>query len=105
MGAYTWLSEQEFESYSKVIDKDINEALHEVRSVMPEWYISQRTETTSSWLGKVHSTNHYTVYMRTGNGAGEPNNEVRVQMSAHSKETVLNLLYGLYMGYQKAINK
>lgn len=100
MGAYTWLSDYEFEQYSSVTDKGINEALQEVRSVMPEWYICETFyRTRRNWgLGKEKTEYNYTVYHRTiSNNSG-----VRTQLSATTRDEILNLLYGLYMGYHKA---
>ena len=104
MGAYTWLNEQEFKDASKIrSDDDINEALQEVRSLMPEWYVTERIwhkRKFSFWKGFYNTAGiNYTVYRRT-----QPDDfEVRVQMSAVNKPTILNLLYGLYMGYNSAI--
>lgn len=99
MGAYTWLSDMEFKKYSKVSDKEVNEALQEVRSVMPEWYINERIEYTKSWwFGNDIPIITYTVYQR----AQPTYEEVRHQLSCSKKQDVLNLLYGLYMGYHKA---
>ena len=96
MGAYTWLSEYELERYSTVeFDSEINSALKEVRRVMPQWYIHERVELKKSFWGKITRTLRYTVYHRS-----KPDyEEVRHQISCHDKSTVLNLLYGLYMGY------
>ncbi len=95
MGAYTWLNDSEFIRYSTVSDKDVNEALQEVREVMPEWYIDERTDEIKRWFKKPITRTRYTVYTRC-----KPDySEVRLQLSANTKETVLNLLYGLYMGY------
>lgn len=96
---YTWWSERDFKDASKVTtDKDIDEALQEVRSVMPEWYVTERIERTKSFWRKEIINIRYSVYQRT-----QPfNEEVRYQLSAVDKQTVLNLLYGLYMGYKKA---
>lgn len=95
MGAYTWLNESEFKRYSSVSDKEVNEALQEVREVMPEWYIDERKHEIKRWFKKPITKTIYTVYQRTK----EYDEGVRLQLSATSKETVLNLLYGLYMGY------
>lgn len=99
MGAYTWWSEQDFKNAEQVkSDSEINEALKEVRSVMPQWYVTERFEHRSSFWGKEKVEIKYSVYQRT-----LPNNEeVRYQLSATCKETILNLLYGLYMGYRFA---
>lgn len=107
MAAYTWLNEQEFERFSSVEDKDINFVLKEVRSVLPEWYISSHTETIKSfwpWI-KDREEVFYSVYQRQSSPAGELLAEVRVQMSASRRPEVLNLLYGLYMGYHCSTKK
>lgn len=100
MGLYGWLSQDEFESCSTVCDTGINEALQEVRSVMPEWYIEERVERKKSrWFGNTIKKEYaYTVYHRTT----KDGNEVRHQLSANTRDEILNLLYGLYMGYHKA---
>lgn len=97
MGMYTWLSDQEFDSYSTVTDTGINEALQEVRSVMPEWYIHERVyHTPKTWWQKAKTDYAYTVYHRS-----KPDySEVRHQLSATTRDEILNLLYGLYMGYK-----
>lgn len=100
MGAYTWLNDREFEAYSHVADADIEEAIQEVRSVMPEWYIQEQLNTYKSFWYKTITTKTYTVY----NKQKEDYNEVRIQLSASTKAQVLNLLYGLYMGYYTALN-
>lgn len=98
MGAYTFLSDSDFVFYTIVTDRDMMEALTEVRSVMPEWYIEERFEYHRNWYFKKTETVRYTVYHRQK----EDYSEVRIQMSACTKYQVLNLLYGLYMGYHKA---
>lgn len=97
MGMYTWLSEQEFKEYSKVSDTEINEILQEVRLIMPEWYISERfySERVSVFKKPLKKVT-YSVYERIGK-----DEEVRYQSSAFDKPTILNLLYGLYMGYNR----
>jgi len=97
MGMYTWLSEIEFMLYSGVTDTDVNEALQEVRTVMPEWYIKENIAYKKRFLKRPIETTNYTVYQRIRN------EEVRYQSSAYDKRTVLNLLYGLYMGYNKGL--
>lgn len=101
MGAYTWLTDDEFKLFTRIeSDEDIDEALVEVRSVMPNWFIDERTETRKSFWGKKTTTTRYTVYHRQK----EDYSEVRIQMSAVNKAQVLNLLYGLYMGYHTALS-
>lgn len=97
MGMYTWLSDQEFERYSTVTDTGINEALQEVRSVMPEWYIQEISYTDrSNWFKKPKTKYRYNVFHRS-----RPNDSsVRYQISATIRYEVLNLLYGLYIGYK-----
>jgi|SRR5215217_33083 len=98
MGAYTWFSDHEFDNFSSVADNGINEALQEVRSVMPEWYIQERVELKSRWFKKPLREYHYSVYHRS-----KPDySEARLQISATTRGEILNLLYGLYMGYHKA---
>ena len=92
---YTWLSEEELQSFSKVKDDEINEALQEVRGVMPQWFISEIKRTyRKKWYKKETISIYYTVYKRINDSS-----EVRYQSSAFDKPTILNLLYGLYMGY------
>jgi len=94
---YTWLSDQEFDSYSTVTDTGINEALQEVRSVMPDWYIQENSyNVRPNWFKKPKTKYTYNVFCRTNSDS----NEARYQMSATTRYEVLNLLYGLYMGYK-----
>lgn len=98
MGLYAWLSDKEFERCSSVTDTGINEALQEVRVLMPEWYIQEDISYKKSFWGNVKTTYHYTVFHRS-----RPDyTEVRYQISATTRGEILNLLYGLYMGYHKA---
>lgn len=96
MGAYTWLSDQEFERYSQVEDQIVNEAFQEVRALMPNWFIEEKQWVKKSFFGKSTAGYTYTVYQREK----EDCSDVRIQMSASSPATVCNLLYGLYMGYK-----
>lgn len=98
MGLYGWCSDDEFERYSHVTDKEINEALQEVREVMPEWYIDERIFLVKSWwFGKEKQQFYYSVKKRL-----QPDqSDVRIQISATDKKSILNLLYGLLMGYHK----
>lgn len=96
MGAYTWLSDQEFERYSQVEDQIVNDAFQEVRALMPNWFIEEKQWIKKSFFGKSTAGYTYTVYQREK----EDYSEVRIQMSASSPATVCNLLYGLYMGYK-----
>jgi len=99
MAVYTWLNESEFKKFSSSTDKEIQEAFKEVNELMPdEWFLSERQEMTNRFLRKSIFKTHYTLYQRTEKGY----EEVRIQMSANSKETILNLFYGLIMGFHKA---
>lgn len=92
MGCYTWLSDSEFELYSRVDDIDINSVLQEVRRIDAGWYISERKWERKRFLRKPVEDTTYQIYQQTL----KP--EVRCQMSAHTKRDVLNFLYGLNVG-------
>lgn len=96
MGMYTWLNEYEFDLYSKVSDKELNEVFQEVRELMPLIYISERTHTESGLFKKTKVLTSYTIYHRT-NGRYT---EVRVMnINTSNKAYVFNYLCGLLNGY------
>lgn len=99
MGMYTWFSDQDFERCSSVLDTGVNEALQEVRLLMPEWYIEERTyHTPKTWWQKERTEYAYTLFHRTSFDSSE----VRYQISVTNRGELLNMLYGLLMGYYKA---
>lgn len=97
MGAYTWLSDSEFELYSKVDDKDINEVFQQVRAINPGWFIHERADYIERFLRKPVKQINYTVYQL------QYRSEVRLQMSCTTKRDVLNFLYGLNIGYNQSL--
>lgn len=99
MGAYTWLSEMEFDRFSKVEDKEVNEVLQQVREINPVWFIDERHNYKKRLFRPIKKETMYTVYeVFVMNGVvSKP--EVRVQMSVVTKRDLLNFLYGLNIGY------
>lgn len=91
---YTWLSDSEFELYSKVSNKELNEVFQEVREVMPGIFISERTETNKRLFKKLETKTFYSVYHLSG----KP--EVRcINLNFTSESHVFNYLCGLINGY------
>jgi hypothetical protein len=100
MGMYTWLSEGQFEEYSKVSDQELNEILQEVRSLMPNVYVQEsQVSTCKGMFYPVVKKTVYSVYSRTITGQ----EEVRVlNIKTTDKDYVANYLFGLLNGYRAA---
>lgn len=102
MGAYTWLADSEFEKYTKVTDKEVNEILQEVRAIMPNIYVSERRNERKKYkyFGELIVTYSYTVYVNC-----QPDSpEVRVMsLNFTTSAHLFNYLCGLINGY-KAIH-
>lgn len=96
----TYLSESEFERFTKVEDSDVNEVFQQIRAINPVWYINQTTNLKKRWFRKpIIQTRFdvYEVYEYPSGNFSKP--EVRVQISCNTKANVLNFLYGLNVGY------
>lgn len=100
MGMYTWLNEGEFDVYSKLTDKGVNEVYQEVREIFPKVYVREQIVVNKKWFGKSEETVNYTVYVRTSNN----DSEVRVMNMAYSnRELLMNFLFGLLNGHHWTI--
>jgi len=94
MGMYTWLSDSEFELYSKLSNKELNEVFQEVRELMPDVFISERTEVTKRWFSENEIKTFYSVYHLSGRP------EVRcINLNFSTASHVYNYLCGLVNGY------
>jgi len=100
MGMYTWLSTEEFERFSYVTDKELNELLADVRDLMPEVYISERVEIKRSWWGRETHTTRYTIYNRCRPDLDEVHH---MNLPSGNAGYVANYLYGLINGYHKCL--
>lgn len=96
MGCYTYFTDQEAETYTKVEDGEINKVLQQIREVWPVWYISEREiEYKKRIWGATIKEKFYIVYQSFGHM------EYRMQWSCHGKKDVLNFLYGLNVGLNR----
>jgi len=94
MGMYTWLSESEFESYSKLSNKELNEVFQEVRELMPDVFISERIEVEKRWFSEDKVTTYYNIYTISKRP------EVRcLNLNTSTPSHVFNYLCGLLNGY------
>jgi len=97
---YTWLSDSGFELYSKVSNKELNDLFQEVRELMPDVFISERTEVKKYFFGKSKTKTFYTVYHLSG----KP--EVRcLNLNFTSASHVFNYLCGLLNGYRACLKQ
>lgn len=101
MGMYTWLSTEEFERFSKVTDKELNDLLSDVRELMPEVYVSERIEVKKNiWGGRKEITTKYTIYTRCRPDLDEVHH---MNLPSSNAGYVANYLYGLINGYHKCL--
>jgi hypothetical protein len=71
MGAYTYLNESEFNLYSKVEDKDLNELFQEVSKAFPNtYYLSTMTFIKKDgFFSKPKQIDRYEMYVRHDNSS------------------------------------
>lgn len=94
MSIYTWLSDSEFELYTKVSDKVLNEVFQEVREVMPDVFISERTVVERRIFRKNKMKTFYSIYTISK----KP--EVRcLNLNTSNSDYVFNYLCGLLNGF------
>lgn len=99
---YTWLKESQFERFSKVQDKDMNEIFQEVRNLMPdEIFIEEREVIHKGFFGKKKTETRYTIYHRSVPGY----EEVHVMNLSGDYHSVCSYLFGLFNGYHNALKK
>ena len=97
---YTWLSGSEFESYSKVSNKELNDLFQEVRGFMPDVFISERVQVEKRIFCKKELKIVYSIYNLTK----KP--EVRcLNLNLSSTPLVFNYLCGLLNGYHANKNE
>lgn len=100
MGMYTWLSEDEFEKYKKVSNIELNKLFQEVRELMPDVFISERTTFTKRLFRSVKITTSYSLYQISK----KP--EVRcLNLNLSNEMYVFNYLCGLINGYNYKIEQ
>lgn len=99
----TWLSENEFERYSKVEDSEVNEVFQMVREFEDIWFIDERIHYNKRLLRKSVKEVTYTVHQVYEFNGVVSKPEVRIQMSVSTKRDVLNFLYGLNVGYHHSV--
>ncbi len=95
----TWLSENEFERYSKVEDPDVNEVFQMVRKFEDIWFIDERVNYINRLFRKPIKETTYTIHQVYEFNGIVSKPEVRIQLSVSTKQDVLNFLYGLNVGY------
>ena len=104
MGAYTWLTEQDFENYSKLQDKELDEIFQEARTLMPNVYVGEFVkEIRTLFPRKIKHETTYQIYTRCI-GDDDNNSEVHVlNLNASNRDYVANYLFGLINGYRSRI--
>ncbi len=100
MGMYTYLSQNDFERYSTVDDKELNELFQEVRELMPDVYINFYKWEEKRWFRKPIERFYCSVYHRQDKGKIASMEEVRcLNLNFTTLSNIDNYLYGLINGY------
>lgn len=101
MGIYAWLSEYDFERYSKVSDSELDKILQEARSLIPKVYVGESIHLEPRLFRKPKRVVTYQIYSKT---SAYGDMEARVlNIACSNKDYVANYLFGLINGYRSAI--
>lgn len=105
MAAYTYMSENDFKNYTRVSNKETNELLNDVRLLMPGVYVQEISYAIPKLFRKDKIVTVFAVYHRIDKGRISGTEEVRVlNLSFKTIQLLDNYLFGLYNGYQAALN-
>lgn len=105
MGAYTWLSKEEFERFSKIEnDGELNEILQEARSLEPKIFVGTYVflKPTWNWFKKDEYVTRYTLYSACFDH-GEDMEVHVLNLNTSNRDYIANYLFGLINGYRACI--
>lgn len=106
MGAYTYLTAEEFKRFSVIEnDEELNEILQEARSLVPKIYVGTKSYEIQTWFGfgKIETVTHYSLYSRVSD-EDDGTGEVHVlNLKTQNRDYVANYLFGLMNGYRACI--
>lgn len=105
----TYLTESEFERWTKVSDKELDEIFQEVRTIFGNnYFISERKYTTKRWFRKPVEKTLYSLYVITHKPEVQEINfcqewEYSINTSV-PRSYMITYLLGMLAGHHKTIN-
>lgn len=105
MGIYTYLNENERQTWSQVHDIELNELFQEIRQKVSDKYLLQMHlhYRKDGWFSKRKTFYSYSMYVDLGHEAKVMNLPANTERSSIgtmlSKETVMTYFYGLLNGF------